>query len=85
MPRLKIKKGSVGIGGTQTGIYPIDSPGGWNIIGSTPTPLFDNSNTQPCFVRPGDLIKFDPIDLQTYDQIMREVGQGRYTPKAETL
>ena len=84
-PRLEIKKGSVGIGGSQTGIYPIDSPGGWNIIGSTPTPLFDKSKTQPCFVKPGDTIKFDPIDQLTYEQIIREVKQGSYTPKAEIL
>ena len=84
-PRLEIKKGSVGIGGSQTGIYPIASPGGWNIIGSTPIPLFDNSKSHPCFVSPGDTIKFESIDQLTHDQIIREVEQGSYTPKAEIL
>lgn len=84
-PRLNIKKGSVGIGGSQTGIYPIDSPGGWNIIGSTPTPLFDNGKTHPCFVKPGDTIKFKPIDKLIYDQIVGEGEQGSYTPKNKIL
>ncbi|MEQ6120341.1 5-oxoprolinase subunit PxpB [Reichenbachiella sp. MALMAid0571] len=84
-PRLRITKGSVGIGGSQTGIYPIDSPGGWNIIGGTPIPLFDSSKTRPCFVRPGDTLKFDPIDQLTYDQINQEIEQGNYAPKVEIL
>ena len=83
-PRLQIKKGSVGIGGTQTGIYPITSPGGWNIIGNTPVPLFDSAQEKPCFAQPGDKIKFDPISLKEYNHTSEVVKSGSYIIKSET-
>ena len=58
-PRLKVTKGSVGIGGFQTGIYPSDSPGGWQIIGTTPHELFDLE--QLSYLSIGDKVKFKPI------------------------
>ena len=57
-PRLIVKAGSVGIAGTQTGIYPLDSPGGWRIIGWTPMTLFDPSLEPPSRFSPGDAIRF---------------------------
>ena len=57
-PRKHIPKGSVGIAGEQTGIYPLDSPGGWQIIGKTDTELFTPSAASPSFLQVGDLIKF---------------------------
>jgi inhibitor of KinA len=60
-PRTKVPKGSVGIAGTQTGIYPLESPGGWQIIGRTATEMFDPSAEEPCLLRPGDLVKFVDI------------------------
>ncbi|MBY0572752.1 MAG: 5-oxoprolinase subunit PxpB [Undibacterium sp.] len=57
-PRLKIPKGSVGIGGSQTGIYPADSPGGWQIIGRTSFTLFNSESKQPCLLLPGDTVRF---------------------------
>ncbi|MFT7033871.1 MAG: inhibitor of KinA [Cyclobacteriaceae bacterium] len=77
-PRLQIKKGSVGIGGSQTGIYPLDSPGGWNIIGNTPISLFDKSQQVPCFAKPGNEIRFEPIDLKTHTDILAAVERGIY-------
>ncbi len=68
-PRLQIEKGSVGIGGSQTGIYPAQSAGGWNIIGKTPIPLFDVEQDPPCFVKPGDQIRFKPISLEEFKAI----------------
>lgn len=65
-PRQLITKGCVAIGGNQTGIYPIDSPGGWNIIGKTPLTFFDPKNSQPCFIRPFDRIKFQAISLDQF-------------------
>jgi len=65
-PRLHIQKGSVGIGGSQTGIYPSNSAGGWNIIGRTPIQLFDVEQSEPCFVRSGDSIQFEPISLEKF-------------------
>jgi len=57
-PRLKVPKGSVGIAGAQTGIYPLESPGGWQIIGKTDLELFTTAEKSPCLLRPGDLVKF---------------------------
>lgn len=60
-PRTKVPKGSVGIANSQTGIYSIDSPGGWKIIGRTPLTLFDPQRSDPFLYKPGDQIKFIPI------------------------
>ena len=60
-PRLKVEAGSVGITGKQTGVYPLDTPGGWQIIGRTPMSLFNKEEEHPVFLRPGDRIKFYSI------------------------
>jgi KipI family sensor histidine kinase inhibitor len=57
-PRLKVPKGSVGIAGGQTGIYPLASPGGWQIIGRTDIELFTPNADSPCFFQPGDTVRF---------------------------
>lgn len=57
-PRLKVPKGSVGIAGRQTGIYPLESPGGWQIIGRTDLDLFTPNAESPCFLAPGDRVRF---------------------------
>ena len=59
-PRLKTPKGSVGIAGRQTGVYPLESPGGWQIIGTTDIELFTPEAETPTFFQPGDLVKFYP-------------------------
>ena len=65
-PRIKVEKGSVGITGTQTGIYPIESPGGWNIIGRTPIELFNSNSDSPSILKPGDKVKF--FEITTFDE-----------------
>lgn len=60
-PRRLVKAGSVAIAGSQTGIYPLDSPGGWHLIGWTPLTLFDPTSASPFLFAPGDSIKFIPI------------------------
>lgn len=57
-PRTRVAAGSVGIAGVQTGIYPIDSPGGWQLIGMTPLPIFDLSAPEPFLFAPGDSVRF---------------------------
>ena len=57
-PRTRVPAGSVGIAGPQTGIYPCDSPGGWQLIGRTEAILFDPRRDEPCLLRPGDLVRF---------------------------
>jgi len=61
-PRTLVKAGSVAIAGSQTGIYPLDSPGGWHLIGWTPLKLFDPTSEIPFLFSPGDMIKFTPIE-----------------------
>jgi len=61
-PRTLVKAGTVAIAGSQTGIYPLDSPGGWHAIGWTPLKLFDSAGESPFFFAPGDEVKFIPID-----------------------
>jgi KipI family sensor histidine kinase inhibitor len=61
-PRTRVPAGSVAIGGAQTGIYPRELPGGWQLIGRTPLALFDASRTPPALLRPGQRVRFRPID-----------------------
>ncbi|WP_034344471.1 5-oxoprolinase subunit PxpB [Deinococcus misasensis] len=61
VPRLKVQAGSVGLAGQQTGIYPLDLPGGWQIIGRTSVQLFDLLRTPPMLFTAGDGIKFEPV------------------------
>ncbi len=77
-PRLSIKKGSVGIGGNQTGIYPSTSPGGWNIIGNSPINFFKVKDKIPCFAKPGDKIKFYAISKKEHSKIEHLVQQDNY-------
>jgi KipI family sensor histidine kinase inhibitor len=76
VPRLQVYKGSVGLAGRQTGIYPQDSPGGWNIIGNCPISIFNVNLENPCFVSVGDQIQFYAITRAEYDlhKIETEVG-----------
>jgi inhibitor of KinA len=61
-PRTLVKAGSVAIAGSQTGIYPLDSPGGWHLIGWTPLKLFDPTSDSPFLFSPGDIVKFIPLE-----------------------
>ena len=82
-PRLSVMPGSVGIGGNQTGIYPQESPGGWNLIGNCPVKLFNINNMPPCFVKVGDKVKFYEISRPEYDIIDIKVQTGIYEPEKE--
>ncbi|VVT53234.1 Allophanate hydrolase 2 subunit 1 (EC [Kosakonia radicincitans] len=59
-PRVRVAAGSVGIGGAQTGIYPLETPGGWNLIGRTDLALFNPRLAEPSLLRPGDTLRFIP-------------------------
>ncbi|MCI0620864.1 MAG: 5-oxoprolinase subunit PxpB [Acidobacteria bacterium] len=73
-PRRLVPAGSVAIGGQQTGIYPVDSPGGWRIIGRTPLRLFDIQKAIPCLLAPGDEVVFRPIREREFGEIAAQVG-----------
>jgi len=70
-PRKEIPPGSVGIGGAQTGIYPLRSPGGWNLIGRTPLKLFDSRKHPPALLRAGDRVRFRAITRAEFDSLKR--------------
>ncbi|HPI79719.1 MAG TPA: 5-oxoprolinase subunit PxpB [Cyclobacteriaceae bacterium] len=78
-PRLRVKKGAVAIAGGQTGVYPSDSPGGWNIIGNSPLPFFDPVRQPPCFARAGDLLRFYPVSKEGHKEILEKVALGTFT------
>jgi inhibitor of KinA len=73
-PRSHVPAGSVGVAGEQTGIYPLESPGGWNIIGRTPIKLFDPGKGNSFLFEPGDYIRFVPINEQEYEEIEQEIN-----------
>ena len=68
-PRKQVAAGSVGIAGTQTGIYPQASPGGWRIIGQTPVLLFSLARPNPFLLAPGDQVQFVPIDEEEFKEL----------------
>ncbi len=70
-PRKEIPSGSVAIGGAQTGIYPVQSPGGWNLIGRTPLRLFDPQKNPPALLRAGDRVRFCAISRDEFERSTR--------------
>jgi len=68
VPRKAIPAGSVAIGGSQTGIYPIKSPGGWNVIGRTPLQLFDPKKNPPALLRAGDRVRFRSVTREEFER-----------------
>jgi inhibitor of KinA len=73
-PRALVEAGSVGIAGEQTGMYSINSPGGWQIIGKTPLKLFDIENKKPFLLKAGNLVKFKPINEKEYYKLEKEIN-----------
>ena len=77
-PRVKIRKGAVGIGGNQTGMYPMDYPGGWRLMGATPIDLYDENRETPILLAAGEYIRFVPISILDYYDIRQEILKGTY-------
>lgn len=77
-PRTKIPAGSTGIAGSQTGIYPIDSPGGWQLIGRTPVNLYNPNQDPPVLLKAGDYVRFIPIDESEFNRIKELVSKNEY-------
>lgn len=73
-PRASIPAGSVGIAGAQTGVYPISTPGGWQLVGRTPLQLFNPNRDEPSLMRAGDEVRFVPISEEEY--LDRKEGQA---------
>jgi len=77
-PRLDVRRGAVIIQTTQTNILPNHTPTGWHIIGHTPVLPFDMRRAEPSLFRPGDWIRFVPVDIQAYREIARQTETGVY-------
>ena len=82
-PRLAIPRGAVGIGGKQTGVYPLASPGGWQLLGATPLEFYDPERPEPILCRAGDRIVFEPISSCDYYDIRQEILKGTYAVRIE--
>lgn len=80
-PRVRIEAGSVGIAGSQTGIYSVDSPGGWQLIGKTPVKLYDLRRENPVLLKSGNYLKFVPISKEEYFRIKEQADNGTYLCK----
>ncbi|WP_419890864.1 5-oxoprolinase subunit PxpB [Paenibacillus xylanexedens] len=74
-PRLRVEAGTVGIGGKQTGIYPVDTPGGWQCIGRTPLRLFRPEENVPSLLAAGDRVRFKQITMQEYLALKQKEGE----------
>ncbi len=74
-PRTRVPAGSVGIANGQTGVYPIESPGGWRLIGRTPLKLFDPDKAEPFLLEAGCFLKFKPISPDEFDEMSRRRKQ----------
>ncbi|WP_096185664.1 5-oxoprolinase subunit PxpB [Evansella halocellulosilytica] len=81
-PRHEVESGSVGIAGGQTGIYPISSPGGWNIIGKTPIPLFQCNSDDSFLLEIGDYVEFTSINIEQFSKLKDEVLAGDFSIKS---
>ncbi|MBT8273639.1 MAG: 5-oxoprolinase subunit PxpB [Bacteroidia bacterium] len=84
-PRLNLLGGAVGIGGQQTGIYPHDGPGGWNIIGNSPVDLFKADQDKPCFAKAGDRVQFYKVTLEEHQKIKALEATGFYKLESEVI
>lgn len=84
-PRTRIPAGSVGIAGTQTGIYPAESPGGWRLIGRTPLKVFDPTREPPALFQAGDYLKFVSVTPEEFARIAEAVARGTYVAKESPM
>ena len=82
-PRVRVPAGSVGIGGEQTGVYTLATPGGWRIIGRTPVPLFDPGREPPSLLAPGDEVRFLPMDHGACAALEESLQAGGWSPAWE--
>ena len=80
-PRATPPAGSVGIAGSQTGVCPIDSPGGWQLIGKTPVRMYDPDRAEPILPKAGEYIKFYSIAQAEFDAIAAQEAAGTYECK----
>ena len=84
-PRIRVPPGSVAIATTMTAIYPVESPGGWHLIGTTPIRIFDAQASQPALFAPGDAVEFEAIDADAFAKIRAATERRAYHPSSTEL
>lgn len=84
-PRTRVPPGSVAIASVMTAIYPLESPGGWHLIGATPIRLFDAGAESPAVLRPGDKVRFQPVGPEQYLKIRKAVEANEFEPAHEKV
>jgi inhibitor of KinA len=90
-PRVRVPPGSIAIASTMTAVYPIESPGGWHLIGATPVRLFDAARVsaegegRPALFSPGDKVRFEPVGVAQFDEIRRASDAGDYVLQSEEV
>ena len=84
-PDPKIEAGSVAIGGQQTGIYPMDSPGGWYVIGTSPVRLFELTKKPPILLKVGDEVRFESVSQEKMAEIQKEITENTFTLSNESI
>lgn len=83
-PRVRVPAGSVAIALRMTGVYPVESPGGWRLLGNTPLRFFDPARTPPTLFAPGDGVRFVPVATGEHARVKAAVARGDYLPDCET-
>ena len=84
-PRVKVSAGSIAISGRLSVIYPLESPGGWHLIGATPVRLFDPQAVRPSLLSPGDKVKFNPVTDREFQTIRAAVEAGDFEVPCQML
>jgi inhibitor of KinA len=84
-PRVRVPPGSIAIATTMTTIYPLETPGGWHLIGATPIRLFDPAWERPALLSPGDAVRFEPMPFAEYEALRGAVAAGTYQVPCEEL
>jgi len=84
-PRVRVPAGSLAIAGGQTGIYPMPTPGGWWLLGQTPARLFDLRREPPFTLKPGDAVRFQPIDPDRFEALRAEAEAGELVALIEEI
>ena len=84
-PRIRVPPGSIAIATGLTAIYPLESPGGWHLIGATPIRLFNPRWPRPALLGPGDAVRFEPITVREFDAIHAATATDAYQVAYETI
>jgi KipI family sensor histidine kinase inhibitor len=84
-PRVKVRAGSIATAVGMTVVYPVESPGGWHLIGATPVRLFDVRSPRPALLSPGDKVRFEPITVGEFEDIRAAVAADAYQVPCETI